>query len=203
MQTTPSQFYLSILSKTYWKAAADTAKQLRILVVAAMLVALRVAIASMYIPVGEELQITFGFFFNAFGSYIYGPVLAPFTGFASDIIGFTLKPTGVFFPGYTLTAMAGSLSYALFLYRKRITMARLFFTKAFVNIFVNVGMNSLWSAILYSRGFYYYFTTRLLKNIVMLPIEFVILVLFFKAMMPVAAQLNLIRGQDGNRIPIW
>lgn len=39
-------------------------------------------------------------------------------GFVEDILGFILQPTGDFFPGYTLSTMAGVLVYALCFYRR-------------------------------------------------------------------------------------
>jgi len=197
------QRHYSLFTVKYWKEAASTAMQLRVVVVASLFIAVRIAIATLYIPIGTELRVTFGFFVNAFGAHIYGPVLAPVSGFITDIVSYFLRPMGAFFPGYTLTAMAGSFVYAIFLFRRRITVLRLAATKLFVNLFVNVGMNSLWSAILYSRGFYYYFTTRLIKNIVLLPIEVFVLVVFFRAMTPVAKRLGLLPEQAATAIPFW
>lgn len=194
---------LSTASRAYWREAGRCAKQLRLLILAALLVACRVAITSFTIPLGQTLRISFGFFFNAIGSFLYGPILAPFTGLAADLIGFMLHPSGAYFPGYTLTAMAGSLVYALLLFRKRITVARLAVTKLLVNLFVNVGMNSLWSAMLYGKGFYYYVTTRIAKNLLMLPIEIAILVLFFRVMLPVIGRMGVAPVQQEGKIPLW
>ena len=194
---------LSALSRAYWREALRCARQLRMLIVAALLVACRVAITSFTIPLGQTLRISFGFFFNATGSFLYGPVLAPITGMAADLIGYMMHPSGAYFPGYTLTAMAGSFFYALFLFRKRITVLRLALTKIFINVLVNVGMNSLWSAMLYGKGFYYYVTTRIAKNLLMLPVEIVILVLFFRVMLPVIGRMGFAPVQEGAKVPLW
>ena len=92
---------------------------------------------------------------------------------------------GPFFPGYTLTAMAGSFVYALFLYRARITVRRIVLCKLCVNLLVNVGLNCLWSAMLYSKGYLFYLGQSLAKNLLMLPVEIVILLTFLRIMLPV------------------
>ena len=54
-----------------------------------------------------------------------------------DILGFILQPTGDFFPGYTLSTMAGVLVYALCFYRARITVLRIVLANLVVNLLVN------------------------------------------------------------------
>ena len=151
--------------------------------------------------VGENLKISFGFFLNALGSLIYGPFVGILTGFATDILGTIIHPIGPFFPGYTLTAMAGSFVYALFFYRARITVRRVVLCKLCVNLFVNVGLNCLWSAILYSKGYFYYLAKSLAKNLVMLPIEVVILLAFLRLMLPIVARAGLVPPQPTKHIP--
>ena len=111
------------LSRSYWKCAAQEWKSLRVLALAALFVALRVVLGSFYIPLPVSLgtqRVYFTFFVNAFGSYLYGPLVGLAVGGVTDIVSFLLHPTGGFFFGYTLTSMAGSFLYGLFLYEKKI-----------------------------------------------------------------------------------
>ena len=54
---------------------------------------------------------------RALCALVCGPVMGLVFGFVEDILGFILQPTGDFFPGYTLSTMAGVLVYALCFYR--------------------------------------------------------------------------------------
>lgn len=108
---------------------------------------------------------------------------------------------GPFFPGYTLTAMAGSFVYALFLYRARITVRRIVLCKLCVNLLVNVGLNCLWSAMLYSKGYLFYLGQSLAKNLLMLPVEVVILLTFLRIMLPVLSSAGLTPPQPTKHIP--
>ena len=100
MTTSPSNdpFFKSPFCAQYWREAKKSLKSLRLLVLAALLVAGRVAITGFPIMVGENLKISFGFFLNALGSLIYGPYVGILTGFATDILGVILHPMGPLFP---------------------------------------------------------------------------------------------------------
>ena len=146
----------SPLSRSYWRTALQELRNLRMLTLAAVVVALRVVLSGLYIPLGDNIHIFFSFFINGLGSAIYGPVMGLLSGFAADILGYVIHPTGPFFFGYVLSTMMGSFFYGFFLYRARFTAWRVLGAKLAVNLLVNVGMGSLWSAILYGKGYYYY-----------------------------------------------
>ncbi|MEG0272398.1 MAG: folate family ECF transporter S component [Hydrogenoanaerobacterium sp.] len=188
--------YKTPFLKEYWKSAALEVKSLRMLAVAALFVGLHVVVSAFFVPIGENLRIYASFFVTALGSFIYGPVFSVMVGFAGDILGFFIHPSGGFFPGYTLTAMVSGLCYALFLYRARLSFLRVFLCKMCVNIFINVGLGSLWSAILYGKGFYYYFVKSALKNFILLLPEVLLLVLFLRAMLPVLRRLSLVPSES-------
>ena len=108
----------SIWSKDYWKGAAKRFSSVRMLAVCAMLLALRIAVGSVFIPLGDSsLRIYFTFFIIALGASVYGPLMAVVAGCAADLLSFAIAPSGPFFPGYTLSSMLGGLIYGLFLYR--------------------------------------------------------------------------------------
>ena len=83
--------------REYWKLAAQEFGNWKILVLAAMLTTLRIAVKSLRIPLGPDLNITFGFIVNAVGSMIYGPVVAIVASAISDTLGAILFPSGTYF----------------------------------------------------------------------------------------------------------
>ena len=186
----------STFSPGYWRAACGELKNLRRLIFAALICALCVVVGSLFITVGDNLRIKFTFFFVAVGSAVYGPVAALLVGTVSDILGFVLFPSGAFFPGYTLSSMLGALIYALLLYRKKITVLRIFCAKFLVNYLVNVLLGSLWSKMMFGKGYLYYMTTSLVKNTLLLPVEVMLLSALFAMLLPVFSRMGLLPGHE-------
>ncbi len=178
------KLYSFPFSRSYWKQAGSELRNLRKLTLCALLIALQIVISSLYIPVSENLRIYGSFFVTALCSSIVGPIMALAAGFIQDNLSFLIHPSGTYFFGYTLSAMAGAWIYALFLYRSKITLVRLALCKLLVNLLVNVLLGSLWSTILFSKGFWFYVSASLFKNLILLPLEILILYLVFQAIVP-------------------
>ncbi len=196
--------YLPVTSSRYWRSACAQVRSVRQIALAAVICALTIAISTVFIPVGSNLRIYFTFLFTSLGATVYGPVLGVLVGFVSDILGFVIHPSGAFFPGYTLSSMLGGLCYGLLLYRQHISVLRLLLCKAVVNYGVNVLLGSVWSAMLYSKGYYYYFASSIVKNTVLLPFEVLALVAVFQLLLPRLAQLRAVPAlPEGKRtIPL-
>ena len=146
------------------KEAAASVVCLRCLVFAALMVAAAIALSYFSIPIHESLKVSFGFLARSVCALVCGPVMAVLYGFVeTHILGYILKPTGAFFPGYTLTTMLGCFWYAIFFFRARITITRICLAKLVTNV-QNVLLGSLWSAILYSKGYLFYMTSSALKK---------------------------------------
>ena len=60
----------SPFSKSYWRTAAQELRNLRMLTLAAIVVALRIVLSGLYIPLGDNLNIFFGYFVNSLGAAI-------------------------------------------------------------------------------------------------------------------------------------
>lgn len=188
-------------SREYWKCAYEDLKNVRMLVIAALIVALRVALKSVQIPVGESLNITVGFFANALGSMIYGPILALLSGMVSDLLGCLLFPQGAFFPPFTVIEMLGSFIFALFLYRARLTPVRIILSKLFVNLICNILLTPICLSWMYGKAVMVYLVPRIAKNLCLFPIEGVLLTLFLGAMIPILEKIGIHCGaQDSLKI---
>ena len=188
--------YSSPFSVGYWRDAVREVRNPRTFCFSALMIALCVALS--YVPavaIADGVKVTWGFMARGLCAMVGGPVNALVFGAAEDTISFLLHPTGPYFPGYMLTTMIGTFVYALFFYRQRVTVLRVFLAKA-ANSVVNLFLGSLWSAILYSRGYLYYVTTRLVSYSVTLPIQVILLVLVIGALLPALVQMNLHPQQD-------
>ena len=142
------------------------------------------------------LRVSISFLIVALEASIVGPAAGIVSGAVTDLVSFVLFPDGAFFFGYTITAMLGELIYALFLYQKKITWQRLFLSKLLNNYLINVLLGSLWSAILYSKGYYWYLARSAVKNTILLPFEVLALAALFKLLLPVLQKRGWITKQS-------
>lgn len=188
-KTSPMNLYATPFSAAYWREAANSLRNVRCLVFAALMVAAANILSQFSIPVGESLKISFGFLARATCALVCGPVLGVTYGFVEDILSYVLKPSGVFFPGYTLTTMLGMLIYALCFYRAKLTVTRIFMAKLLTNV-MNVFLGSVWSAVLYSKGYLYYMTSSAVKNTALLIPQTLMLLVLFQALIPILQRMG-------------
>lgn len=208
---------MSVFSKEYWICATRELKNVRMLVLAAFMIAARVAVRSVSIPiVPGVLYINFGFLINALGAMTFGPVVAILAACVSDTLGAMLFPQGVYFFPYIFQEIAGSLIFALFLYRRNITVARISLSRFSVSVICNLILypiiTAMWNYFYPDSAYALITELRIVKNIALFPWESVLLVIFLGAMMPVMKSLKLIpKGEksadgtpngDGNKLKI-
>ena len=181
-----------MFTKDYWYSSASKLRQTKYLAIMGIMIALRIAISFFHIPISNTLHISFGYLVVSIEAMILGPIASMVTGGIADIIQFMIYPQGPFFFGYTLTAMAGGFIYGLFFYRTKVPFWKILLAKLCINIFVNILMGSLWSSMLYSKGYVYYATRSLIKNATLLPIEVIALYVLFKVLLPYLLKRKLI-----------
>lgn len=144
------------------------------------------------VPIGRSgAKITWGFLARSVCALVCGPVNALVFGAAEDTVSYLLNPSGGYFPGYAITTMLGTFLYALFLYRQKPSVWRIFCAKLCTNA-LNVVLGSLWSAIMTGKGYFIIAADRLFKNTVMLIPQTVILCILFAALLPVLARVELV-----------
>lgn len=104
-----------------------------------------------------------------------------------DIIGATLFPTGAFFIGYTISTAISGLIYGLLLYKKEENsytdkqfLIRLIIAVVLVTGISNIGLNTLWISITTGKAFVVLLGTRIVKEIVMIPIQIIVIIFIEK-----------------------
>lgn len=126
------------------------------------------------ISIGPYIKIGFSGLPNRIVEALFGPFVGCIFGGALDILKFLIKPDGTFFPGFTFDAMLAGILYGSILYRKEISLPRIFCAELLAKVIVNCGFNTYWISVLYGKGFLALLPLRLLKNAIMLPIDTII-----------------------------
>ncbi len=178
---------LSRFTMEFWREAAGEFKKTRSLALAAVFAALGTALAGLFIPLpvlGTQ-RVYFHFLVYALGAMLYGPLMGAAVGVVGDLAGVIFFPSGAYFFGYTVTAAVCGFLYGLFFYRARLSIARIALCKLTVNLLANTALNSLWSVILAGSGYFILFFARLPKNLILLPLEVLLLCVVCRAFVPV------------------
>ena len=187
--------YKTPFCKAYWRDAAMELKDTKMLVFAALIIALRVALKTLVkIPLAPNLDITPAFLANALGAMVYGPVVGGLSAIISDVLGVMLRGDTYFLP-YVLTEISGSVIFAMFFYRQKITPTRVILSRFCICLFVNILMQTpidiLFQKVMYGKSTYVLTLPRIFKNLYMFPIESVVLTVFLRVMQPITTRMHL------------
>ena len=123
------------------------------------------------ISIGPYVKIGFSGIPNRIVEFLFGPVVGCIFGGALDLLKFMIKPDGPFFFGFTFNVMLAGLIYGCLLYHKPLSIKRIVIAEFLVKLIVNCGLNTLWISTLYGKAFFVLLPMRLLKNVIMLPID--------------------------------
>lgn len=176
--------------KEYWKKSASELKTVKNIVTISILFALQIACKFIPIPSGfGNLGLNFTYIVFCIIAMLYGPIVGLSIGFMSDILGFILKPSsGVFFIGYTISAMISGFIYAICLYKTKVSFTKCLFARVIINLFVNSLLGSIWWWIVMEKTIdlkTYMFVTELPKNILYLIPQSILLYFVIKVLSPV------------------
>ena len=205
---TSTTLYPHPFSKAYWRDAAAELKSTKMLVITALMVALRIAMKPLAIPIFGDIKIQTAMLATALGAMIFGPVMAIPAAIVSDTIGFMIFPTGEYFLPFVLTEIASTMIYALLLYRTKVSAVRVLLSRFLICFFVNVILQQLIYAWYYSLAgnsegaqkamMDITSVARIFKNLCFFPVESVVMTLFLRYLMPVTRRAKLTFSDDGD-----
>jgi ECF transporter S component (folate family) len=157
-------------------------RNVRTLTTAAMFAAISVVLGYFTIVLGDYIKIGFATVANQFVYYLFGPVVGMFFGGALDILKYLIKPTGPYFPGFTISAAIGGLIYGSLLYKRPISLKRILVAELVVSIVCNMLLGTYWLTVMYGKGFFAILPMRVFKNLIMWPINSMIFYTIGKAL---------------------
>ena len=182
------------------RKSASELKSTHTLVFSAMLLAVQVVMNQLLgTYVTPSLYIGFGYLATSVVGALFGPAAAMLTNGLADIIGYLLKPTGPFFPGFTLSALLGGLVYGCAFYKRNITLTSVIVARLIVVVLINLCLNTLWTNMLYGKGFFADLFVRGIKNTA----EFFVSVMLIEPLLKKARrlydQITIGRAFDGSQ----
>ena len=174
--------------KSFFRMFVNSAKEfksIKSVAITGVFIAVSMLIESFSVDIGFT-KLNFAFIAIAVIGMLFGPTVSVFAGFACDVVGFMVHPTGGFLPAYTLVAGLQGLIYGICLYHKfsvhpirvkdkdismfvRIVIARLL-DVVIINLFINTALNLHYGFIpkaAYSSAV----TARVIKNVLELAVD--------------------------------
>lgn len=137
-----------------------------------MMSALYIVLYAFKIPLAPESRVSLTFLPIVAAGYLLDPVAAMLTGIIGDVVGSLLFPQGAYFFGFTVSAAVNGLIYGLFFFRaKKRFILRAIISNFLSVVIISLFLNTLWASMLYGKAFWVCFWSRVIKNIVVFPIQ--------------------------------
>ncbi|MCF0129147.1 MAG: folate family ECF transporter S component [Pseudobutyrivibrio sp.] len=164
-------------------------KNTRVLTICALILALSAILGMFKIPITSLIEIRLGSLPLAVAGSLFGPVIGGIIGGLSDILAFIVKPTGPFFPGFTLSTVLTGIIFGLILKPKnnRVSFFKVLLAQLLNAVFVGLIFNTLNLYILYGdpatggiSGYFAFMLTRLPMEVIMYPINCLLITAIIK-----------------------
>ena len=151
------------------------------IILAALLLAM-IIILSRFLSIKTPI-VTIGFAFipSILCAIWLGPKWSILINVLADLIGATLFPFGSFFIGYTITTAVAAAIYGFLLYKKdtytdKQFVLRMILAVILVTVIANIGLNTLWLSITTGKAFMVLMASRIVKELVMVPIKIMMMI---------------------------
>lgn len=155
-------------------------RKIKKIILAALLLALLIILARFVSVKTQLLVISFSFIPIMMSAIWLGPKYSTLIAGLGDLIGAILFPFGTYFPGFTLSAALSGLIYGLFLHQKfgkeesnLKFIIKLIVSNVLVLGLVHIFLNALWLNIMYQKAFWIVVGSRIVTQLIMLPIQVV------------------------------
>lgn len=164
--------------RTFFQEHSSLKNSVRTITGVSLFVALYTALSFFTIGLTPTLRISFSFLALAASCYFYGlgPNLAG--AFVCDLLGFLIHHEGGYVPFFALVLMLDAAIYSLFFYgQKKVALWRIISARTLVMVLSHLILNPLLLMFMYQMPYWSLVMTRLPKNLIMLPIEILLMTL--------------------------
>ena len=148
----------------------------RTIALTGVMLAAQIALSSYgSIRLTDSLWISLGHLALAPTAMLFGPVVASMQGALSDILSYILRPSGPYFPGFTLSALLGGVFYGVTLYKAKPTVLRVVLGRLAVVVILNILLNTVFLTMLYGASRLATMPVRAAKSLIQWPFDCVLL----------------------------
>ena len=158
----------------------------REIVLAGVFTALTILLTYVFALQTPLVKFSFGFLPLAIYAAWAGPWRAACVAATADLAGVALFGGGMFFPGFTLSAVLVGLLYGSSFHGRYVSWQRAALTFLFIDLSIHLLLNTFWLYLLYHKGVFVLLATRLPKILLCCPLH---ISLFLMVYRPLASRL--------------
>ena len=130
------------------------------------------------------IRIDFAFIPLAIYASMWGPYRAGIMFALVDIFGTNLFLPGTYFFGFTITNFFTGFIYGKFLYKKELTLKRIFLMSLTTFIAVTCVLNNIWLTMQFQDAAFAFYTMRIIKGFIFVPIKTLVLFKLYQFLKP-------------------
>lgn len=136
------------------------------------------------------LRISFAFIPLALTGIMYGPLYGFIVGMSADLLGMILFSTGGFHLGITLVTALSGMVYGMLLHRKpgeekwpkHKVIIRSVLAAFIVNVFLEMGLNTLWLSQILHKGYLALLPARAVKQTIMMGVQSIMIPILMESL---------------------
>ena len=147
------------------------------------------------VKMGPYINIGFSWIPNRIVDFMFGPIVGMIYGGARDIVKWMAKPDGDFMIIYTFVPMLTGIIVGTLLYKKPVSLVRIIIVQIIIKIFINAGLNTYLMSVTGGKAFMELLPLRLLKNVIMIPIDSMILFVVLTTVAGILPKLGLYKRE--------
>lgn len=170
----------------HWKEQLFQLKKIQNIAACGMFIALYIILSYFSIRITESIEIRFGFLALAMAGCFGGPVMGLTVGAVSDILKMVATAGGgqVFFFGFTISYALLGFLFGICFYKNKINPISVG-AASIGNFLVGISLNTYWLHLMYGMPLGPLAKARLIKEVVTLPLNFLMLFLCMRALLQV------------------
>ena len=147
------------------------------------------------VKMGPYINIGFSWIPNRIVDFMFGPIVGMIYGGAMDIVKWMAKPDGDFMIIYTFVPMLTGIIVGTLLYKKPVSLVIIIIVQIIIKIFINAGLNTYLMSVTGGKAFMELLPLRLLKNVIMIPIDSMILFVVLTTVAGILPKLGLYKRE--------
>ncbi len=166
-------------------------KKIKNLSVLSMLLMLKILVSLFQINISFGVKISFGFLIYIIVASFYGFFSGVIFTILAYLLNFVTGVVEVFHIGFLISSIFCILIYSIFLYKLKLLVKRVVIATIINDLVIHFILNNIWLSQIYNTRFSLIFSVRILKNIIMLPIDCVLGTLIVIALQKIVQNVKI------------